>query len=242
MRIGVLADIHGNHTALEAVLKEARRLGVERLAVLGDLVGYYYHTMDVMRMLKEWDCVMIAGNHERILARGREDAGFMAAVGQRYGSSLKRMIDESQEEDMLRLLALPEQLSIEIDGRRLLLCHGAPWDADQYIYPDAGPDVYKRFENVDADYVFLGHTHYPYVKALSNLTIVNAGSVGQPRDYGGLASWFIFNTLNETMVNIRTPYHIKELVAECKANDSELGYLHEVQSRNRSRIFAAEQD
>ncbi|MFO0212044.1 MAG: metallophosphoesterase family protein, partial [Pseudanabaena sp.] len=80
MKIGVLSDIHGNHLALEAVLKEARKLGVEKLLILGDLVGYYYHSVEVLRQLEEWSTEMIGGNHEEMMKLAQKDYAFSESV------------------------------------------------------------------------------------------------------------------------------------------------------------------
>ena len=67
MRIGVLSDIHGNNFALEQVLIEARKEGLTKLLVLGDIVGYYYSPEKALDLLYDWDFLMIKGNHEEIL-------------------------------------------------------------------------------------------------------------------------------------------------------------------------------
>ena len=67
MKIAVLSDIHGNNLALKLVLDEARILGVERLFILGDIVGYYYHPEEVIHLLNDWHKEMIQRNHESML-------------------------------------------------------------------------------------------------------------------------------------------------------------------------------
>ena len=61
--IGLLADIHGNHRALAAVLKAASDSGVERLLIAGDLIGYYSAPLQVMEMLLPWPRHIARGNH-----------------------------------------------------------------------------------------------------------------------------------------------------------------------------------
>ena len=67
MKIAILADIHGNHYALLQVLRKAKQLKVEKILILGDLIGYYYYPEKVLEMLSEWDCKFIKGNHEDLL-------------------------------------------------------------------------------------------------------------------------------------------------------------------------------
>ena len=67
MKIGLLADIHANAHALEAVLKSAKEKKVEKLLCCGDYVGYYYEPDRVIALLDEWDWDGISGNHETML-------------------------------------------------------------------------------------------------------------------------------------------------------------------------------
>ena len=81
MKIGVLSDIHGNHIALEAVLTEAVSLDINRLCVLGDMVGYYYHPDRVLEMLKAWPVDVIQGNHERMLRKYQDSDAEKKKIG-----------------------------------------------------------------------------------------------------------------------------------------------------------------
>src|SRR6056297_1507816 len=67
MKIGVLADIHGNHYAFNEVLKSASDLRINKLLILGDIVGYYYRPDLILNILEDWHYEMIKGNHEEIL-------------------------------------------------------------------------------------------------------------------------------------------------------------------------------
>jgi predicted phosphodiesterase len=67
LKIAVISDIHGNSYALNAVLEDAKLNKVERLFILGDIVGYYYSPQIVLDLLSEWHYDIIIGNHENIL-------------------------------------------------------------------------------------------------------------------------------------------------------------------------------
>lgn len=85
MKIGVISDIHGNHYALQEVLKVAKIEGIEKLLVLGDIVGYYYHPEIVLEMLSDWDCEIIKGNHEELLQALYEDKIDGEILKKKYG-------------------------------------------------------------------------------------------------------------------------------------------------------------
>jgi predicted phosphodiesterase len=85
------------------------------------------------------------------------------------------------EENLEWLRRLPSSRELWLGGRRILMCHGSPWDPlEEYIYPDF--DGFERFAALDYDLVLLGHTHWPLVRRRGRTLVVNPGSCGQPRD------------------------------------------------------------
>src|SRR5262245_40721909 len=136
MKIGVLSDIHGNHYALQEVLKAARTEMVDRLLILGDFVGYYYHPEKVLEMLSAWDCLTIKGNHEIILLEVLSNITPESEVRKKYGSGHRLAIEKLSKEQIQSLTDAPEKRRVEIDNVSLLMCHGSPVDANLYLYPD----------------------------------------------------------------------------------------------------------
>ena len=86
-KIAVLSDIHGNSTALRAVLRDLHHQQIEECFILGDLIGYYYRPLEVLRLLDESNisCQMIRGNHERMLERVLRDELKWEDIRSRYG-------------------------------------------------------------------------------------------------------------------------------------------------------------
>jgi predicted phosphodiesterase len=83
------------------------------------------------------------------------------------------------------------------------------------------------------DFVLLGHTHHSFYFQNNNTTVINPGSVGQPRDIGNLASYAIINTQNKTSQIRKVYFEIKEIVDECKRRDPEINYLQDVLKRKK---------
>lgn len=228
MKLGLIADIHGNAQALAAVLAAAEKAGVDRLLVAGDLVGYYFAPADVLAQLAAWEMHVVRGNHEEMLAAARRDPGFLDAVGKRYGSGLEVALGQLNEKQLEWLCELPHPLHLDIEGCRILLCHGSPPDVDRYIYPDAPADLLKDCDMPGIDIVVTGHTHYPMEHRLTHSRLVNPGSVGQPRDRRPGAQWAILDTAGRT-VEFRTErYDCADLVRECRQRHPELPYLADV--------------
>lgn len=231
MKIAVLSDIHGNCTALKAVLAEAQMLRVQRLFLLGDFVGYYYYPDQVMTLLESWSVDMVQGNHEAMLKAAAENPAIAQQIRQKYGSGIEMALQKLSPKWIQTLTTLPTHKTIEVEGRTFLLCHGSPWNRDQYIYPNADAETLDRCAAVDADFVLMGHTHHPFVCCRRQRVIANAGSVGQARDKGGMASWIVINTTNGTLSFKHTRYDPSWLIEDTKRIDPHLPYLHEVLTR-----------
>ena len=231
MKIGLLGDVHGNHYALEAVLSAASRSKVEVLLLTGDLVGYYYSPSAVLDMLRSWKYYLVRGNHEDMLKMSRYDENFLSKVDAKYGMGLRLAIEQLTNKQLDELCNLPHPLDIEVDGCKILLCHGAPWNNNQYIYPDAPKNLLKRCAQQEYDLIVLGHSHYPMSHRIGKTLVVNPGSVGQPRNGEPGAHWAIFDTASNCLDFYSAEYDYSALINECKQRNPELPYLVDVLKR-----------
>jgi putative phosphoesterase len=228
VKLALLGDIHGNRSALQAVLTAATSSGVETLLITGDLVGYYDAPLAVMDILQSWTRHVVRGNHEDMLNAARSDAGFLAQVDARYGTGLRSAIEQLSGKQLDELCNLPHPLELVIDGCRILLCHGAPWDNNQYVYPEAQPELLERCAKQEFDLIVLGHSHYPMTHRIGKMLVVNPGSVGQPRNRKPGAQWAIFDTGSRSLEFCNESYDTSALVQECKQKHPELPYLADV--------------
>src|SRR3989339_929934 len=228
MKIGVLSDIHGNHLALNSVLQEAAESGVQRLLVLGDVVGYYYHPDKVMALLNDWPMDVIQGNHEGMLRTLMEDGQDAEIIRKKYGHGLDYALNQLSTNKARDLIDMPARKTCVFDNNKIELCHGSPWDRDAYVYPDAPPDRINRCFVEGADFVFMGHTHYQFAFTKNGATIANPGSVGQNRAAGGIASWGILDTVQKRFSLRATPYDVAPLITEAQKTDPGLPYLSQV--------------
>ena len=67
MRIALISDIHGNEVALEAVLKDIKKAGVDQIACLGDVVALGPLPVAVLQMIQDLDCPCVLGNHDAFM-------------------------------------------------------------------------------------------------------------------------------------------------------------------------------
>ena len=233
MKIAVISDIHGNDEALKVVLEEAKRDSVCRIFVLGDIVGYYYHPDKVIKLLDCWQKDIVGGNHEQMLKDIQEKKISLEEITNKFGSGIKHAFAKLTTKRINELVNLPLIKQVDFDKVKFLLCHATPWNHEYYIYPDMKEGSLDKFSKYQADFIFLGHTHYPYIYQKNKQMIVNVGSVGQSREIGGLASWTIIDTANRVLKLKATPYDTEDLIEEVKKNDPQLPYLYQVLTRNR---------
>ena len=232
MRLGLLGDIHANAAALTAVLEAATKARVDALLVTGDLVGYYFSPKAVLELLQPWQKYLVRGNHEEMLDRSRVDPDALAEVGRRYGSGVAVAIEQLSAAEVEALCSLPHPLPLELDGRKILLCHGAPHDVDCYVYPDSDLAALDAVALTEFDLVVTGHTHYPMQRTLGEKALlVNPGSVGQPRNRGPGAHWALYDTVSGHVSFHCEHYDNLPLQAEARRRHPELPYLAEVLGR-----------
>jgi putative phosphoesterase len=231
MKVGIISDIHGNHYALEAVLKAAKKEGVEVFLVLGDIVGYYYHPDKVLSMLSEWNYEIIKGNHEVILQDLKENKIDPKVLRDKYGRGHDEALIKIDDATQKWLFSLPIQKTVKIDDVSFQLNHGSPLSIDEYIYPDAAAEALEKCNSNDHDFVLIGHSHYSFTYRCTHSILINCGSVGQSRQNGGQAYWTVVNTTNKTFETKSTIYDTSILMKEVKEFEHTIGYSFKILQR-----------
>jgi putative phosphoesterase len=211
MRILLLADIHGNWPALQAVAAEPHDLCL----CLGDLVDY---------ALEPAPCIDWVRHHAQHTVRGNHDHGVAQNVtvngktGFKYLTSVTRPLTRERldQADLHYLARLPLSRMLTLQNSRFLLVHATPRDPlDEYSPPDVEFWT-RRLQNVEADVICVGHTHQPYVLEVGGKLVINPGSVGQPRDSDPRASFAI---IEDYKVDLRRcEYPVEETVATVQAS------------------------
>jgi len=199
MRVGLLADIHGNRVALDAVLADMP--SVDALACAGDVVGYGPWPGACVDAMRSRDVPTIEGNHDRAVVT---DTAFrfrsIARVGIEYA---REHLDEAQ---LAWLRDLPAERT-EFDGR-VKLVHGHPDDPDRYTYPE---EFSPRMLG-DEDALVVAHTHLQAHRTFEEGIVVNPGSVGQPRDSDPRAAYAVLDLDAMTVEECRVDYDIDAVV------------------------------
>lgn len=233
MKICVISDIHGNYRALSEVLKLARKLKVDRYFVLGDLVGYYYHPDKVLELLEPLNTDVILGNHEVLLRDVFDKKIDIDLLNQKYGRGHELALEKLSSESLNWLFSLPAQKSIEIGNTTFQLNHGSPHSTDQYLYPNTNPDILESCNSNEHDFVLVGHSHYSFTYKCKHSILINCGSVGQSREYGGQAFWALIDTHDNSYQIMNSKYSINGLIEDIKKYEGKLGYSAKVLTRKK---------
>jgi putative phosphoesterase len=213
MRIAFISDIHGNYDAFKAVLKDIKKLKVDKVYCLGDIVNYYYEPHKCINILIKKKIKSIKGNHENILFKTLENNKKKDYYSKIYGHSISVNIKKLKRKHIIFLKKLKKRITIKIKDIKIILAHGSPWSSNTYIYPNFKNKIKNSLSKYRADYIFLGHTHIPMnIKINKKTSIINPGSVGQPRNKCNNACWAIFNTENREINFIETKYKKKKLI------------------------------
>ena len=217
---GVLGDIHGNLEALEAALAALDARGVERIACVGDIVGYNADPDACVDLLRQRGAVAIAGNHD-LIGTGR--LGFERCSNKAM-HSLKRTRRAIRPESAAYLRALPPHRLLE---ERVLLVHGGVRDVQQYMTQPR--HVLENVQYLRADFpgarlCFFGHTHEQRVfevvgeearivpPSIVDLSphreyFINPGSVDASRKHTAkLAEYVVFDSDALTLDFAHVPY------------------------------------
>jgi diadenosine tetraphosphatase ApaH/serine/threonine PP2A family protein phosphatase len=222
----VIADVHANLAALEAVLADAEVHGARRVLFLGDAVGYGPEPGACVRRLRELrDLIAIRGNHDHAIANDRLELG-MNSLARECALWTRQQLDR----DTLGWLA---DLPTEHVGDHWLAVHGAPRDPHRflaYVYELTYEDNLHNLRDRQVPVCFYGHTHVQLSHVLqpagpSKLPgprelvldrrhhwLVNPGSVGQPRDGDVRAAYALWWPESGQLVTRRVAYDITRTI------------------------------
>jgi predicted phosphodiesterase len=177
-RIAIISDVHGNLTALEAVLAHIRESGISRVFNLGDLVGKGPRSAEAVDRCREACEVIVQGNWDAHI-------GIATETPARHWHR-----EQLGPERLAWLAALPGSFDFALSGRRMRLFHASQVDVYTRVYPTSGPEKLRAMFSNTAftgfgpapDIVGYGDIHDAYSLTFENKMLFNAGSVGNPLD------------------------------------------------------------
>jgi diadenosine tetraphosphatase ApaH/serine/threonine PP2A family protein phosphatase len=217
LRYGIFGDVHGNFDALEAVIAYLDRQGCDVLLCTGDVVGYGAEPSRCLEAIRRRCVVCLAGNHDHA-ACGKLDTEYFNIFARQVANWTR---DHLSEEERQWMAGLPFVCHFE----EFTIAHGSAHSPEVFNYITTVFDAELSFECLDKPLLFYGHTHIPLaffntvpmtysmeeeVKVSpEGKTLINVGSVGQPRDENPRASCALYDHAQQTVSLHRVPYDVR---------------------------------
>jgi predicted phosphodiesterase len=235
VRLVLVADLHANLPALEAVTARVRDEAPDRVVCLGDLVGYNAEPRETLSLLLDTTSHVVAGNHDRDTTKAAASPGTHAAARRAQSWTTEHL----SEQELGLLARLP---SILVEPGEYVAVHGC------YLN-DTHVSGYVTSTMLEANLTrvahhpgwpalaFCGHTHAPMCGFLhrgatteaprgatlvdfprdADAVIVNPGAVGQPRDGDPRAAYAVVDTTACTVRFERVPYDVERAIEKIEA-------------------------
>ena len=225
MRIAFVSDIHANLQAWQAVYADIAAQGADRIICLGDIVGYGPNPAETLAAVYSRVHYFVLGNHDAVIAGLKDASGFNAQA--------RQMIEWARKRLGKKAVAFFRRVPLSIRHAKFRCAHGSPLRPSAFAYILDESDARACWNAVNADIIFVGHTHQPAAHVLrpngqyASLTaaegklrledghryILNAGSVGLSRDRDFRAAYAIFDANAGIVQWRRVAFDVEQFMA-----------------------------
>lgn len=223
LTLALVSDVHGNRLALDAAVAAIESRGVDRIAILGDLVLNGPRPAETVERIMELEAagaLVIAGNTDIAVADADYSAAFPwldeVPVGHRAAAEWARDLLSDEQLEYLRRLPAERRIAFGED-ELILACHASPGSQTSGLPADLDPSLtVQRVTRTDARVICCGHTHVADVRELGRKLIVNPGSCGYAFDGSPDACWALLelDDADEPTATIRRTAYDAQSVAE----------------------------
>ncbi|MGD6934150.1 MAG: YfcE family phosphodiesterase [Candidatus Bathyarchaeia archaeon] len=202
LKVAVLSDIHANVHALEWVIRDAERRGVQVFLNAGDSVGFGACPNEVIQLLYKRNMVSVCGNFDSEIFKEASK-----------GNGAKKVALEYAKKELTKLCkvylhSFPEELKLELAGKKVFMTHASPLSPTEHLThktPDARLKTVSAGTN--ADLIIVGHSHDQFHRQVGSVSILNPGSVGRPSDGNPQAAYAMlsFNPFKVDLIRLTYP-------------------------------------
>jgi putative phosphoesterase len=197
MKILFVSDLHGNKEALEVLPED-----FDVLICAGDLVDYGPDPLTAIRFIRQNAQLTVIGNHDKAAAYGI-DCGCSEVMKDLSVATRQQL--RLEEKEKTYLTGLPMNGQIEVGGIKIFVTHATPSDLHRYVKPDiSDTELMEMFADRGTSLNIWGHTHLPWIRKVGDFTVLNPGSLGQPRDGNPDTSFAVWE--DGQLEIIRKPY------------------------------------
>lgn len=197
MRIAFFGGIYNNHLALEAAIADAQQRGAERMFCLGDLGAFGPHPDRTCELIRDNGISVVQGNYDHSIGHGLNDCqcGYTDPRDNHFAQlSYDYTLAHTSDEHRAWMRSLPAQQRLEIDGLRLLLCHGSPRRTNEFLWESTTSTQFlaKLCHDFECDVILGTHTglHWQRTCPTLNHSFINVGVLGRPENDGATNVWY----------------------------------------------------
>ncbi len=225
MRIAIIADIHGNLPALEAVVVRIEQVRADRLIVAGDVVVGAPDSAACWQRVKALGCPIFRGNHERYVFDFDTPRARPEWASERFGP-VRWAAGQFSAAERAELASLPATLRLP-EAPGVLFVHGSPRNDHDLVFPyTPDAELAEKFAGAGERFVVRAHNHYCGVRDWSGGRIVTVGSVGLPLDGTPQAQFTVIERDAMAIGGWRVEHHaVPYDVAAAVRRFRESGYL-----------------
>lgn len=212
-RIALIADIHGNLPAFQAVLKDMEEENVDQVIIAGDMITDCPDSEEVLSRIRESDWTVIKGNREQYFLDHR--AGLLDHwTHARQMAALMWTFDRLSRKNIKYLEKLPDQRVVTVQDLKLRVVHGSPDSLSELLFPvEEKERFHEVLDNMDEDILICGHSHLQWFVGTRKKWAVNPGSAGIHFNREKCAEYAILTIEdnNPSVEHRKVPYDLKDL-------------------------------
>ncbi|OZU89267.1 YfcE family phosphodiesterase [Virgibacillus indicus] len=222
MKLAFIADIHGNATALEAVLEDIKQRDVDETFFLGDLCFRGPEPKLTLDMVRSLNADVIKGNADEWVVRGIREVEVPEQALTMVHKERDWTYSKLNQEDLDYLKNLPVELNLNYENITIHAFHATPDSLFEMVQPSESDEVIgEKLMVKDAEIYLYAHIHKPYVRFLKGKCVVNTGSVGLPFDGSNNASYSLVeideNSFTASIVRIE--YDVDKVIRQIRDSD-----------------------
>jgi putative phosphoesterase len=217
-KLAIFSDIHANLPAMEAVKASIESGSYDAVFCLGDLGGYASQPNEVQELIQSMGCPTVMGNYDEGVGFNKDDCGcHYVKPFDIEMSNISFLWTRSTTSDSNKawLRGLPREIRLEVEGLRVLLCHGSPRSTTEYLFENRSDGFLRQFaaggtDDAHADVIVFGHTHVPFHRVVDGVHFINSGSVGRPKDGDPKAGYAVVSFDRDTVSveQVRVEYDV----------------------------------
>jgi putative phosphoesterase len=222
MKLAFISDIHGNATALEAVLEDIKARNVDKVYVLGDICYRGPEPQRSLDLVRKLNTEVIKGNADEWVVRGVQQGEVPNQALEVMNKERDWTLSQLDTESIDYLQSLPSELKIELEGVRIHAYHATPHSLFDIVPPyEPEENLIKSQMVQDSDIYVYAHIHKAYIRYTYGKCIINTGSVGLPFDGLNKASYAIveLNGNNYQTAIIRVGYDVEKVIEQIRLSN-----------------------